>query len=81
MNIPESSNRLLHYYSVPVGFRDWCRDQQIQGHLFERFDGGGSTGITIEFTDAVAKVRAEERFPGWHDTYFLSDFVLYREPL
>ena len=78
---PATSSYLLHCYSVPDGLREWCRKHKIQGRLFEHFDGGGSTGFTIEFADSVAKVRASEKFSGWKKTYYPSDGVLDLGPL
>ena len=78
MNIPDNENTSgrLFCYSLPGGFREWCREQQIQAHLFEHFDGGGPTGFSIKFADSVAKARATEKFSGWQNTYYPSDGVL-----
>jgi hypothetical protein len=44
-------NSLFIGLAIPSGLIDWCEDRGIQGRLIERFDGGGTTGHIIEFSD------------------------------
>ena len=83
MNIPEEENENLWllFHSIPDGLRSWCWEHKIQARLFEHYDGGGSTGFALEFTDPAARAQVAEVFPEWKKFHFASDGMLSLGPL
>ena len=52
----------LFFGDIPKELGDWCKRREIEGRLFEIFDGGGHTGHLIDFKDAATKDRVAENF-------------------
>lgn len=48
--------------SISDELGNWCKDRNIRGRIFERFDGGGHNGYLIEFEDNDIHDRVAAEF-------------------
>ena len=74
--IVSAENCLFVGQDISEKLRDWCKDREIQGTIFECYDGGGFTRYAIEFTDPATKDRVAAEFEHQTDRdHFLGEAI------